>query len=64
MGQRDIEKNISPNMDPQDAELNTTDENYLVVPVSSTALTILSLSFTVANFMIALDSSILGAWAA
>jgi hypothetical protein len=63
MGQGDIEKNISPNMDPQDAELNTTDENYLVELISSTALTILSLSFTVANFMIALDGSILGAWA-
>jgi hypothetical protein len=63
MGQGNEKKNVSPRRDPQNAEPNTTDENHPVEPIRSTALAILSLSFTAANFIIALDGSILGLWA-
>jgi hypothetical protein len=61
----DVEKNTSLSRDTQNAESNSTEnEKGPVEPISGTALTILSLSFTIANFMIALDGSILGAWTA
>jgi hypothetical protein len=59
MEQGNVGEDISPSRDHQNAESDTTDTP--VEPISRTALTILSLSFTAANFMVALDGSILGA---